>query len=144
MSLRQSLNRFYYGMTLTELTRMHQTRSYCQISYNSLLYLDLVDMTPDCTVSKLAEILHVSKSAITMKVNELVKQGLVEKVQSDDDARVKFIRVKAEAVEQYRAYDAMAKQAIKTVEKTFSKKQIQAFCQVLDTFTASYTKDAVP
>ena len=138
MKIKTAVSRFYYDMTLSELRRMHSSAILPKISYNSLLYLDLVDMTPNCTVSRLAEALHVSKSAVTMKIRELAAQGLVEKIQSVDDRRVFYIRVKSEVVEEYRSYNQSLLRATAVVEGRFDRKDINTFCEVLATFSAAY------
>lgn len=140
MGLKQAIHDFYYGTTLNELQRMNKSRVFPNISYNSLLYLDLIDMTPNCTVSRLAEILHVSKSAVTIKVGELLKQGLVEKRQSEVDRRVSYLTVNNVVVEEYRAYDTSLRRAVKAVEQQFSTGEIDNFVRVLAAFRAAYSE----
>ncbi|MCD8245835.1 MAG: MarR family transcriptional regulator, partial [Parabacteroides sp.] len=100
--------------------------------------IDLVDMTPHCTASKLADMLHVSKSAVTIKINELVKLGLIEKTQSDSDKRVFYLKVNEKLVEEYRAYDESLRRALAAVQEKHTEKDIDIFCQVLTTFSDSY------
>lgn len=138
MKIKSAVSRFYYDMTLSELHRMHSSAILPNISYNSLLYLDLVDMTPNCTVSRLAELLHVSKPAVTMKVRELMNQGLLEKIQSENDKRVFYLRVRPEVVEEYRSYDQSLRRATTFVESRFEQKEIDTFCEVLAAFSTAY------
>ena len=42
----------------------------------------------ECTVSTLANTLHITKSAVTIKVNELERLGMVTKTRSETDRRV--------------------------------------------------------
>ena len=85
MSLQKTLNQFYYGMTINELQLMNEKFQSLNITYNSLLYLDIISFTEKCTITLLAQTLHISKSAVTLKVNELVKLGLINKQQSTQD-----------------------------------------------------------
>jgi Transcriptional regulators len=141
MRLKTAIAKFYYDITLNELRRMHHSLILPNISYNSLLYLDLIDMTPDCTVSGLASVLHVSKSAVTMKVGELLRQGLVTKEQSDADKRVFYLRLNPEAVKEYRSYDQSLARATATVEGKYKPKEIASFCAILKDFCAAYAAE---
>ena len=71
MDLQETLNRYFYNQTINELRLMNESASGLNLSYNSLLYLDIISYMPQCTVSTLACALHISKSAVTMKVAEL-------------------------------------------------------------------------
>lgn len=78
--LKEALDKYYYIMTVNEHKRLGSKVICSDITYNSILYLDLIAYTPDCTPSKLAEILNVSKSAVTSKSAEMIRQGLIESV----------------------------------------------------------------
>ena len=54
MELKKELNRFYYSTALCDLRLMNQSFEDETITYNSLLYLELIfTMNGKCTVSKL-------------------------------------------------------------------------------------------
>lgn len=76
MDLPDKINHFYYHMALYELQLMSGGDFYNGLSYNSLLYLNVIGQMKDCTVSRLADALCITRAAVTLKVNELVKQGL--------------------------------------------------------------------
>ena len=80
MKLRKALNTFYYSTALCDLRLMNKQIVDENITYNSLLYMDIIyTMNGTCTVSKLAEMLHVSKPGVTAKINELLRQGVITK-----------------------------------------------------------------
>ena len=84
MNLRDSLNQYYYDEIVCDLRRLAQNGG--ELSYNSIMYLDVIsyqEHSGGCTVSRLAKTLHISNSAATMKVSELVRLGLVEKARSE-------------------------------------------------------------
>jgi DNA-binding MarR family transcriptional regulator len=83
MSFTDDMNYFYYRSSISELRAMHAGDYSPGLSYHSMLYLSIIAGTPSCTVSKLAEILQITRSAVTIKVKELVRRGFVEKQQSD-------------------------------------------------------------
>lgn len=77
MELRKALDTFYYSTALCDLRLMNKQFVDENITYNSLLYIKLIyTMNGTCTASKLAELLHVSKPGVTLKLNELLRQGL--------------------------------------------------------------------
>ena len=138
MGLKEAVDRFYYDMTLSELRRMNGSRILPGVSHNSLLYLDLIDMTPECTASALASALHVSKSAVAMKVGELIRRGLVVRERSDADKRVFYLKLNPAAAAEYRSYDKPLARAIAAVEKKYAPGEIEGFCAILGDFCAAY------
>ena len=93
MDLVKEINDFYYHMALYELQVMNGNDYYNGLSYNSLLYINVMEQMEECTVSKMADVLKITKSAVTLKINELVKQGVVVKKQSEKDKRVYFLEL---------------------------------------------------
>lgn len=141
MSLLDALNRFYYDMSLDELRIMNRNTLYPNITYNSLLYMDLISYNAGCTVSFLAEALHISKSAVTVKVNELIRQGLVTKTQSEQDRRVYFLHVAPAVAEDYRQYDKRLYQAVGALEQRYSREQLDVFADMLELIRENYLEE---
>ena len=143
MNLRDSLNRYYYDTTVSDLRQLSRTGG-GELSYNSIMYLDVISYQNAqglCTVSSLAETLHISKSAVTIKINDLAKMGMVVKRRSETDRRVVHIDVSEEVNKALRAYDRPFERAARLVEATFSEEQIRIFCFILDTFSTEFIKD---
>jgi DNA-binding MarR family transcriptional regulator len=76
MTFADSMNYFYYRSSVSELRTLHGGDYTPGMTYNSMLYLNIIAGTGECTVSKLADILNVSRSAVTIKVNELVNMAM--------------------------------------------------------------------
>ena len=71
MELQKALDTFYYSTALCDLRLMNKQFVDKNITYNSLLYLELIfSMEGKCTASKIAELLYISKPAVTLKINE--------------------------------------------------------------------------
>ena len=88
MDLRKSLDKFYYSTALCDLRLMNKQFVDENITYNSLLYLELIfTMNGKCTASQIADLLHISKPAVTLKINELIRKGLVTKEPDPKDRR---------------------------------------------------------
>ena len=141
MDLQDAVSRFYLDITLNELKLMNQSNIQANISYNSLLYLDLIASQENCTASTLAQLLHISKPGVTAKINELVAQGLVTKRQSERDKRVYYLSVSDAMKEEYRAYDRRQHNATERVKAAYTPKQIATFIEMLDEFRKEYLKE---
>lgn len=144
MPVKAAVDKFYYTIMLGELRRMHTSNHLPAVSHNSLLYLNMIDLTsPNCTVSSLAEQLRVSKSAVTMKVRDLEKQGLVEKIRCENDKRVFHLRINPVYVEEARRFDRVMDRAVRNLRKKYEKKDIDTFCAVLRDLGEEYAKEMV-
>lgn len=144
MDLQETLNRYFYNQTINELRLMNESSSELNLSYNSLLYLDIISYMPHCTVSTLAAALHISKSAVTMKVNELVTQGLIVKTQSEEDKRIFYLTMSHEAEEIYRFYDTALYRAIQKAQSTYTPAELDVFCRILDDIGTTYIEKTDP
>lgn len=135
-----TLNCFYYEISLAELHSLNADNVYANIRYNSLRYLDVINYKERCTISELATALNVSKSAITMKVKELLKHGLVEKTQSTKDKRVFYLSISPKMAELYHAYDVALYKGSQKIKARYDRVQIGVFCEMLDIIRESFTK----
>lgn len=140
MNLKNFINQFYFDMTIHELQRMNESTNLPNITYNSILYLDMIAYVENCTVSFIANAMNVAKSAVTIKVNELMNLGLVDKVQSEEDKRINYLKVRPSVVEEYKAYDQTLYDALQKIEEQYSEKEIVTFCEMLKTISDSYGK----
>ena len=133
MELRKSLDTFYYSSALCDLRLMNKQFVDENITYNSLLYIELIyTMNGSCTASKLAELLHVSKPGVTSKLNELLRQGLITKTPDPVDKRKNYLSVNDEAIPQYKVFRRQDSEAIKRITERFAPEEIGKFCEMLD------------
>ena len=132
MNLRKELDRFYYSTALCDLRLMNENFVDKNISYNSLLYLEIIySLNGRCTASKLAELLNISKPAVTLKVNELIKQGFLTKTQDKNDRRKWYLSIDEKNVPKYKFYRAQDEMVISSLQEKFSKEDIDKFCKML-------------
>lgn len=133
MSLTNEINDFYYHMALYELQVMNGDDFYHGLSYNSILYLNVISQMKECTASKIAAALKITKSAVTLKVNELMKQGAVIKTQSQKDRRVYYIEISPNLEKVFSIYDRVFEKIERDLEKKYSKEQLAVFEEILQT-----------
>lgn len=133
MELRKSLDTFYYSSALCDLRLMNKQFVDENITYNSLLYIELIyTMNGTCTASKLAELLHVSKPGVTLKLNELMRQGLITKTPDPHDKRKNYLSVNDDAIPQYKVFRRQDSEAIQRITERFTPEEIGKFCKMLD------------
>lgn len=136
MDLRKTLDTFYYSAALCDLKLMNKEFVDENITYNSLLYIELIyTMNGTCTATKLAKLLNVSKPGVTLKLNELLKQGLISKTPDPNDKRKIYLTVNEEAIPQYKVFRHQDNEAIKRLTESFTPQEIEKFCQMLDTIS---------
>lgn len=131
MDIVKEVNNFYYHMALYELQVMNGDDYYKGLSYNSLLYINVIEQMEECTVSAIAETLHVTKSAVTMKINELVKQGVVVKRQSEKDKRVYYLELSPGITRVMGIYDEVFLKIENELKKEYSAEELGQFCKIL-------------
>ena len=132
----KEVNDFYYHMALYELQAMSGKDCYNGLSYNSILYLNVIDQIKDCTVSKVAEALRLTKSAVTLKVAELERQGLLKKRQSEQDKRVYYLTVDGSVEHAFNIYDDVFRTVSKELETQYTEQDLELFCRVLRTLSS--------
>ena len=133
MDLRKSLDKFYYSTALCDLRLMNKQFVDENITYNSLLYLELIfTMNGKCTASQIADLLHISKPAVTLKINELIRKGLVTKEPDPKDRRKNCLFVNEEAIPKYKVYRMQDNEAIKRITEKYTSEDVSKFCDMLD------------
>ena len=133
MDLRKALDAFYYSTALCDLRLMNKQFIDENITYNSLLYIELIyTMNGRCTASRLAELLNVSKPGVTLKLNELLRQGLITKTPDPNDKRKSYLSVNDDAIPQYKVFRRQNSEASKRITDRFTPEEIGKFCEMLD------------
>lgn len=133
MDLRKALDTFYYSTALCDLRLMNRRFVDKNITYNSILYIELIyTMNGTCTASKLAKLLNISKPGVTLKLNELLKQGLITKTPDPNDKRRNYLTVNEEAIPQYKVFRRQDSEAVRRITDRFAPEEIDRFCEMLD------------
>lgn len=141
MNLRDAIQRFYYELTVSQLRKSAGGEGGTVLTQNSMMYLGIIAFKEKCTVSYLAEILNVSKSAVTIKTNELMRQGMITKKQSKEDRRVFYITVGGDVASIIRNHAQWMYRTVDQIEKDFDQGQIDSFCRVLGVFTNAFSNE---
>lgn len=142
MEILEALDAFYYSTALCDLNLMNNRIVDETISFNSSLYMDIIFfMKGQCTVSKLAELLHVSKPGVTQKINELIRQGLVKKTVDPNDRRKNYLSVDESRVPAYKVYRRQDAELQERLGREYTKEDIEKFCKILNVVTEINLKE---
>lgn len=136
MNFVNEINHFYSRMSLYELQVMKDGDGFSGLSYNSALYINVIDQMEACTVSKIAQALCVTKSAVTLKINELEKLGAVVRVRSDTDKRVFYIKLSKEMTDVMSFYHGVFGRIGEELKKSYTAEQIALFSEILHQISA--------
>ncbi len=133
MDLRKALDAFYYSTALCDLRLMNKNFVDESITYNSLLYLELIySLDGKATASQIADMLHVSRPGVTLKINELIRQGLVTKTTDSEDRRKNYLTVNEEAMPKYKVYRRQDDEAVARITSRYAPEEIDRFCEMLN------------
>lgn len=131
MQFSDIMNYFYYRTSISELRAMHGGDYSPGLSYHSMLYLNIIAGMEDCTVSKLADVLKITRSGVTIKVSELVRRGFVEKKQSKTDGRIWIITLSPKMAEVYAMFNNQSIRVEASLREKYSDTEITLFGQML-------------
>ena len=138
----KTVSRFFHDYTLNEMYMMNRYGPESRLTYRSLLYVDLIYGRPGYyTASSLADVLHISKPAVIMKVNELIRKGYLYRKQSETDKRVHYLYVNEETLPEYVFYDEMGKKVAQRMCEKYSPQEIETFCTMLSDLDELYAKE---
>ena len=99
--VKDSLERFYVSTSMLEIRMSELTHGTDRLPYITILYMDLIGFNPGITSSQIAERLGVTKATVTSTVNRLVDKGYVVRERSEDDGRVRPLRLSERTREDY-------------------------------------------
>lgn len=135
MDLVDSLKSLYREMSILELSSINSTEG--SLSYLDMLYLDMIYFTDDCTPSHIADTLKVARSAVTIRLNKLMKKGMIERTKSQTDGRVCYIRLTASTRKDYDDFFEQMRPSIDVLENEFTPEQIELFGKMMSRLTTN-------
>lgn len=141
MDIKKTINKILLDFTFNELRFMNKGYPFASLSYNSQLYLDIINHTKNCTITFLADKLHISKPAVTIKIKELMLKGFLTKTQSTEDKRVIYITPTQEIKQLYRESDKYLETFVNTLKSNYSEKEVNLFLEMLGHMSIIFAGD---
>ena len=131
MTIRTSFDRIYRAMTVMEQC-VDERQGTMDLTYKEMMYLYLIDLTEDCTVSKLADMINVSLPAVTKRINSLEERGLVQRTRSEGDGRVKTVTLSERGAALSKRMDDLFYPILDRFAERFPQEDVARFCMMLD------------
>lgn len=131
MTIRTSFDRIYRAMTVMEQC-VDERQETMDLTYKEMMYLYLIDLTEDCTVSKLADMINVSLPAVTKRINSLEERGLVQRTRSEGDGRVKNVTLSERGAALSKRMDDLFYPILDRFAERFPQEDVARFCMMLD------------
>ncbi len=131
--MREEFIQFMKAMDMDEFSLIRDSKYGEMLSYINILHLYIISHTEKITVSELADKVNMSRPAITQKVNDLEKLGMIQKRQSKEDKRVFYISISDELREM--TTNTKMATVLDAVDKKFSKEKKEIFAEMLQYMT---------
>ncbi len=94
--------RLYRFLSLEETELIRSQGLDFDLSYLDMVYLDLILLEDRCTPSLIAERLGIARSAVTVRLNKLEKNGFIERTRNDEDKRSSVLGLTEKGMEWFR------------------------------------------
>lgn len=133
MRLRRSFFNLYHSISTMEY-RMNSRHS-GDLSYRDILYINMIMFMDDCTVSKLAKIMNITKPAVTVRINHLIEEGVIIKQKSKSDKRVNILIVSPMIYSMYGSEDKTINHALNKIREEYTSEEIAKFVEMLDSLS---------
>lgn len=102
MDLESPMMRLYRFLSLEETELIRSQGLDFDLSYLDMVYLDLILLEDRCTPSLIAERLGIARSAVTVRLNKLEKNGFIERTRNDEDKRSSVLGLTEKGMEWFR------------------------------------------
>ncbi len=137
--LNRAISKLGHDLALTDLKKAHDSRQYHNLSYQDVLYLNMIECHPNkYTSSQIADLLQITRPAVTQKINILVEKGYVIRTQSPSDKRVHYLSVNLESDYfsdvTYEEVDMIQREFV----REYGEEKLDLFCEMLDFISEKY------
>src|SRR5690606_9071842 len=102
------------------------------LSLEQFLLLRLLYAKGPIRASEIAEQLLVHKSAITVRVEKLVKKGLIERQRDENDRRNVYLRLKENGRSLYESLEKNINQFVEAIVSDIPEKEMEVFLNVYE------------
>ncbi len=142
--IKLALKNFYHDMSISELHLQNQHNPDGKLTYNDILYLSIIQAhSGEYTASQIADMLYVSRPAVTQKINDLEKRGFIYKKQSETDKRVYKLSISKTGFAN--TYNDLLEESDATTASLLCKKytadDLNLFCEMLETMRTVFIDD---
>lgn len=108
---------------------------------NDYYYLTSIYQMGSPNFGQVAEALNLSKPAISALVKRLIKNGLIEKVQSKEDKRVYYLEVTEKGIEIIEGDNKLYSKLTTLISQIFTEEQFKEFDNLFGRVVSALRKD---
>ena len=119
-------------LSLKELKRAQNDMD---VSYQDLLYMDIIYFHPETTVSYIADVLNIAGTAVTVRLNRMEKNGWITRTRSESDRRQYIISLTGEAMKMYREYEDEWSTRMDSLCEKYSESKTDELLDMLEILT---------
>ena len=120
---------FHDIMTLEE--KAIRTGEFCEISNNDMHIIEAIGISEPRNMSAIAKTLLVTVGTLTIAVNNLVKQGYVNRTRSEKDRRVVLISLTEKGKRAYEHHRQFHEKMIKATIQNMNPQEEEVLAQAL-------------
>ncbi len=127
------MDKFSHDMSLSELQQVYTNRSGNDLSYHDMLYLNIIMAHPNkYTSSQIADLLKITRPAVTQKINELTKKGYIVRTQSKKDKRIFYLATHPKKTI-YTEKDIQTELKVsKLLTEKYGEEKVDLMCEMLE------------
>ena len=108
------------------------------MSFQDMLYLDIIHYHDGCTASFIADSLGIARSAVTVRLNRLERNGWISRSRSESDGRQYILSLSEDAKTLYDSMVAEMERAMAELRKRYSDEEVDRFMEMLEFITMDY------
>lgn len=103
-----------------------------ELSLEQFTLIRLVYRHGPIRASELADMLFVHRSAITVRVDKLVKKGLLERERDEEDRRNVYLRISEKGIKFYETLEGKINEFVEAIIQDIPKDEMENFLNVFE------------
>jgi DNA-binding MarR family transcriptional regulator len=112
-----------------------------EYTLRQLYYIELIDKHEGISVSEISKTLDLKKSTISIAVNQLIDLEIVDKIQSNNDKRVYFLKLTPKGKNIMKLHKQVHQNTIKKILKILNPEEVENFINIVDKINVINVKD---
>jgi DNA-binding MarR family transcriptional regulator len=129
--LTETIGKFSRMISILEDQVMEQPE-FKSITMRQFYYLDVIRTLENPTITKITELLNITKPTATIAINKLEDQGFLKKVQSKTDGRIFYIELSTKGKRINEAHDSGHATIVKRLVAALSEKDTKDLIRILN------------
>ena len=108
------------------------TEEYKDITNNDMHIIEAIGLGEGNNMSTIAKKLNITVGSLTTSMNSLVKKKYTERIRSEEDRRVVYIRLTEKGIKAYHHHEEFHKKMTDAVEKELDQEEVPVLVKTLN------------